>query len=65
MDAPQQITMKNNLPVINFNAGPFTAAPTQRCPTGAIVWHDQKAGPIKGQAAKKIIRKEPRMDAVS
>ncbi len=65
MDAPQQITMKNNLPVINYSAGPFTAAPTQRCPTGAIVWQDQKAGLIKGQAAKKIIRKEPRMDGVS
>jgi len=48
MDAPQGlITMKKNLPVV----------------TGAIVWIDPKAGPVKGPAAKKIIRKGTLRDA--
>ena len=57
MEAPHQITMTNSLPVIDYRKGPFTAAPTQRCPTGAIVWLDEKDGAMKGQAAKKIVRK--------
>lgn len=56
MDAPDQIKMENNLPVIDYCKGPFTAEPTERCPTGAIVWLDKEAGPIKGRAAKRIIR---------
>ncbi|MDI1324080.1 MAG: RnfABCDGE type electron transport complex subunit B [Algoriphagus sp.] len=51
------ITMKYNLPVINYSANHQTQVPIQRCPTGAIVWIDEKLGPIKGPEAKKIIRK--------
>lgn len=51
------ITMKYNLPVINYSANHQTQVPIQRCPTGAIVWLDEKQGPIKGPEAKKIIRK--------
>jgi electron transport complex protein RnfB len=51
------ITMKYNLPVINYAANHQTQVPIQRCPTGAIVWLDEKQGPIKGPEAKKIIRK--------
>lgn len=51
------ITMKYNLPVINYSANHQTQVPIQRCPTGAIVWIDEKLGPIKGAEAKKIIRK--------
>lgn len=51
------ITMKYNLPVINYSANHHTQVPIQRCPTGAIVWLDEKQGPIKGAEAKKIIRK--------
>ena len=40
-----------------------TQTPIQRCPTGAIVWIDPKAGPVKGPAAKKIIRKGTLRDA--
>jgi ferredoxin len=57
MDAPSLITMKYNLPVINYSGRHQTQLPIQRCPTGAIVWLDEKAGPIKGPEAKKIIRK--------
>ncbi|TWT79044.1 Electron transport complex protein rnfB [Planctomycetes bacterium CA13] len=56
MDAPDQIQMRNSLPVIDYTKGPLTAEPTQRCPTGAIVWLDKDVGPVKGQAAKKVIR---------
>jgi hypothetical protein len=34
--------------------------PTQRCPTGAIVWLDDELGVIKGKESKKIIRKGDR-----
>ncbi|MCH6235805.1 RnfABCDGE type electron transport complex subunit B [Cognataquiflexum rubidum] len=57
MDSPGLITMKYNLPVINYSGRHQTQVPIQRCPTGAIVWLDEKAGPIKGHEAKKIIRK--------
>ncbi len=36
-----------------------TQTPIQRCPTGAIVWMDEKRGPIRGQEAKKITRRSP------
>ena len=62
-DAPELITMVDNLPVIDYSKGPGTAAATQNCPTGAIVWRDAKLGDIKGQAAHKIIRKGPMHDA--
>ena len=57
MDAPGLITMKYNLPVIDYSRRHQTQVPIQRCPTGAIVWLDEKQGPIKGPEAKKIIRK--------
>ena len=65
MDAPQQITMQNSLPVIDYRKGPLTAEPTQRCPTGAIVWLDKDLGPVKGRAAKKVVRKGEVHDAAS
>lgn len=57
MDAPGLITMQNNLPVVDYARDHRTKVPIQRCPTGAIVWLDPAAGPVKGPAAKKIIRK--------
>ncbi|TWU43427.1 Electron transport complex protein rnfB [Novipirellula aureliae] len=57
MDAPEQITMINNLPVVDYRKGPQNREPTQRCPTGAIVWLDEKLGVVKGEAARKVIRK--------
>ena len=65
MDAPQQITMQNSLPVIDYRIGPLNAGPTERCPTGAIVWLDKDAGPVKGHAARKIIRKAAIKEGVS
>ncbi len=57
MDAPDIITIQNNLPVIDYSGKHQTMVPIQRCPTGAIVWIDKEFGPIKGQESKKIIRK--------
>jgi Na+-translocating ferredoxin:NAD+ oxidoreductase RNF subunit RnfB len=55
-DAPELITMRDNLPVIDYGGAHATQVPIQRCPTGAIVWLDPTAGPIKGPAARRIIR---------
>jgi electron transport complex protein RnfB len=64
MDAPKGlIHMQNNLPVVDYSRQHNTQTPIQRCPTGAIVWIDPQAGPVKGPAAKKIIRKGTLRDA--
>jgi Na+-translocating ferredoxin:NAD+ oxidoreductase RNF subunit RnfB len=64
MDAPGGlISMESNLPIVDYDRNHQTRAPIQRCPTGAIVWIDPKAGPVKGQAAKKIIRRGVLRDA--
>ncbi len=64
MDAPRGlITMKKNLPVVDYSRPHDTRSPIERCPTGAIVWIDPEAGPLKGPAAKKIIRKGTLRDA--
>ncbi len=65
MDAPGQIVMINSLPVIDYRQGPLGSGPTQRCPTGAIVWLDKQAGAVKGQAARKIVRTSQVQDASS
>ncbi len=66
MDAPGDlISMVHNLPVINYQENHQTQVPIQRCPTGAIVWLDEKLGPIKGKESKKIIRKGERRKGFS
>jgi Na+-translocating ferredoxin:NAD+ oxidoreductase RNF subunit RnfB len=66
MDAPDGlIQMKYNLPVIDYSKNHNTLVPIQRCPTGAIVFIDEKKGIIKGQKSKKIIRKGERPVATS
>ncbi len=61
MDAGGQlITMAKNLPRINYSENHKTQDPIQRCPTGAIVWLDDKLGAVKGRESKKIIRKGER-----
>jgi Fe-S-cluster-containing hydrogenase component 2 len=60
MDAPAHlITMENNLPVVNYSEQQSINA-IERCPTGAIVWLDQRLGVVKGKESQKIIRKGPR-----
>lgn len=59
-DAPEGlIKIENNLAVVDYSKNHLaTPLPTQRCPTGAIVWlEDRKA--IRGAAAKRIVREDP------
>ena len=56
MDAPDYIEMRGNLPVVDYGKGRPTADPTQRCPTGAIIWLDARTGAQRGESARKIIR---------
>ena len=56
MDAPGLIEMRGNLPVIDYAKGKAIAEPTQRCPTGAIVWLDSTEGAVRGQSARRIVR---------
>lgn len=61
VDAPQGlIHLENNLAVIDYaqNAR-STPQPTERCPTGAIVWLDDVKGALRGKAARKIVRQQP------
>ncbi|NUM54552.1 MAG: RnfABCDGE type electron transport complex subunit B [Candidatus Hydrogenedentes bacterium] len=57
-DAPGVVSIVNNLAVVDYakNHGAARDA-IERCPTGAIVWIDEKAGPVKGAEAKPISRK--------
>ncbi len=66
MDAPKGlIAMENNLPIVDYSRDHNTKVPIQRCPTGAIVWIDEKLGTVKGLKSKKIIRKGDRPVASS
>jgi ferredoxin len=57
MDAPNLISMVQNLPLIDYSKNHQTQIPIQRCPTGAIVWLEPDGSVTKGAEAKKIIRK--------
>lgn len=60
MDAPEGlIRMENELAVIDYEKNALaTRIPIERCPTGAIVWLDDKKGTRIGREAKKVIRQE-------
>lgn len=60
-DAPEGlIIMQNNLAVIDYSRNDLASkVAIERCPTGAIVWLDERRGAIKGAKAKKVIRMEP------
>jgi len=59
VDSPEGlITIQNNLAVIDYSKNSLASkVAIQRCPTGAIVWFDNKGGYQVGRDAKKIIRK--------
>lgn len=60
VDAPEGlIDIKQNLAVVDYSKNHMaTPVPIQRCPTGAIVWIENGKF-IKGDGAKKIVRKTP------
>lgn len=64
VDAPQGvITMKNNLPVVDYERNHNVPEAIERCPTGAIVWYDPEKGPIRGRAARRVVRQSARHHA--
>lgn len=56
VDAPGVVRIENNLAVVDYSKK-LNPAAIERCPTGAIVWIDEKKGPLKGLEAKRIARK--------
>jgi Na+-translocating ferredoxin:NAD+ oxidoreductase RNF subunit RnfB len=61
MDAgPSLMKLAGNLASINYEFNEnATRQPTERCPTGAIVWFTTPNTPVKGSAARKILRNDP------
>jgi hypothetical protein len=62
VDAPEGlIRLDDKLAVIDYSKNALASKiAIERCPTGAIVWVDQKQGVIKGTSAKKkVLHKEP------
>jgi electron transport complex protein RnfB len=59
-DAPGVITMVNNLPVVDYDRNHNVRSAIDRCPTGAIVWFDEKLGPQTGRAARRVVRQGER-----
>ncbi len=53
------ITIKQNLAVIDYNKNTLASKlAIERCPTGAIVWLDDRRGAQRGSEARKIVRRE-------
>lgn len=59
-DSPEGlITIRDNLAVIDYSKNSLASKVSiQRCPTGAIVWLDDKGNVEKGPKAKPVIRKQ-------
>jgi ferredoxin len=61
LDAPDGvISMVNNLPVVDYSRNHNVQQAIDRCPTGAIIWFDEKLGPQAGRAAHKVVRQHAR-----
>ncbi|MDP7639719.1 MAG: (Fe-S)-binding protein [Candidatus Hydrogenedentes bacterium] len=58
-DAPGElVAMEDNLAVVDYSKNHLASkAPTERCPTGAIVWLEPDGKISKGQGARKVTRK--------
>ena len=52
--------MVDNLPVVDYERNHDVRVAIDRCPTGAIVWFDEKQGPVTGRAARRVIRQGER-----
>jgi hypothetical protein len=60
VDAPDVITMVDNLPVVDYERNHNVRDAIERCPTGAIVWYDPDKGPVTGRAARRVVRRSAR-----
>jgi ferredoxin len=58
-DAPEGlIAIRDNLALVDYSKNTLASSlAVERCPTGAIVWLDDAAGPRRGREAVKIVRK--------
>jgi Na+-translocating ferredoxin:NAD+ oxidoreductase RNF subunit RnfB len=59
-DAPGVVSMIHNLPVVDYTRNHDVREAIDRCPTGAIVWYDDQAGPVTGRAARRVVRRSAR-----
>ncbi len=58
--APKAIAITRNLAVVDYSQNGKTLKDAiDRCPTGALVWYDEKGRAAKGEAARKITRRTP------
>jgi Na+-translocating ferredoxin:NAD+ oxidoreductase RNF subunit RnfB len=67
-DAPGTVRMEHNLPRVDYGLRPGKAVgkvAIERCPTGAIVWVDERQGDIKGRDAARVIRQAARREAIT
>jgi len=56
---PDLMRLENNLAVIDYSLNEqSTRRAIERCPTGAIVWYENPNLPIKGAAARVILRQQ-------
>jgi len=60
VDSPEGlIDIRNNLAIIDYSKNTLASkVAIERCPTGAIIWFDDKGRYQVGKDAKKIVRKE-------
>jgi len=58
VDAPNIISMQNNLPVIDYQKKITNRDAIERCPTGAIVWINTDGKVEYGAMTKPVFRKE-------
>jgi electron transport complex protein RnfB len=60
VDAPEGlIQIQNNLATVDYRKNALSSRlAMERCPTGAIVWLDDRQGAQKGRGAKHVIRKQ-------
>ena len=53
--------MEKNLPFIDYSQNDLLfPSIINRCPTGAIVWFDEKQGPQTGRGARRVVRQGER-----
>jgi len=62
VDAPGVISMEANLPIVDYSRNHDVREAIERCPTGAIVWYENKQGPVVGKAAPRVIRRSARQN---
>ncbi|MGE5384428.1 MAG: (Fe-S)-binding protein [Betaproteobacteria bacterium] len=57
---PDLMQLNDNLAVVDYSQNAqLTRKVIERCPTGAIVWFENPNLPVKGAAARKILRLQP------